>query len=301
MATALTTSPKASCATASQVTIDPVPRKASPHTKPPVTRPPAEPPLTAPDIPNGSHLAHLQTYITTLQPTPADYATKQAAFTKTADPPNVSNTVVRIAVCPQVFSLCQDSLSSIRIKQHMTSLMDNRANICIMGNLSLLLDLVDILPIPITVAISGEVSLDDCCTKRGYLPLTLPDGMIYWQLCFYCANAVDTIISPQAVLALSDVFTSWMQTGFKDGQPGTIRFDSLDGNLTMKLSLEFHDGLYYCPSDVFTVAPVASDTLAFVHPIRDDLYDPTVFQVHNNAPASILHKHSRYILTSKVK
>jgi hypothetical protein len=87
MATAPTTSPKASCATTSQVTIDPVPRKASPHTEPPVTRPPTEPPLTALDIPNGSLLAHLKTYITTLRPTPADYATKQAAFTKTADPP----------------------------------------------------------------------------------------------------------------------------------------------------------------------------------------------------------------------
>jgi hypothetical protein len=58
--------------------------------------------------------------------------------------------------------------------------MDGGAYICITGDLSLLLDLVDIPPMPITVAISGEVSLDDCCTKRGYLPLTLPDGTIYW-------------------------------------------------------------------------------------------------------------------------
>ncbi len=170
-----------------------------------------------------------------------------------------------------------------------------------MGNLSLQIDLVDIPPMPITVAIFGEVSLNNCCTKRGYLPLTLPDGTIYWQLCFYCANAVGTIISPQAVLASSDVFTSWMQTGFKDGWPGTIKFDSLDGHLTMKLLLEFHDGLYYCPSDVFTVAPAASNTLAFAHPIHDDSYDPTVFRVHNYAPASILCKHSQYILTSKGK
>jgi hypothetical protein len=123
--------------------------------------------------------------------------------------------------------------------------MDGSTNICITGDLSILLGIQDIPPMPFTVAISGKASLDDSCTKRGYLPLALPNRTIYWQLCFYCTNAVETIISPQDVLASSNVFISWTQTGYKDGHLGSIRFDSEDGLLTMQLSLDYHHGLYY--------------------------------------------------------
>jgi hypothetical protein len=109
-------------------------------------------------------------------------------------------------------------------------------------------------PMLITVATSGDGnSLNDCCAKRGYIPLTLEDGTIYWQLCFYCANITKTIISPQAILAMSNVFASWCQMGYKDGRPGCICFDSHDGILSMTLSLEYKDGLYCCPTDVYTV------------------------------------------------
>ena len=104
------------------------------------------------------------------------------------------------------------------------------------------------------MAVNGDApTLDDLCTRRGYLPLTLSDGSTRLQLCFYCKNAVETIISPQAILASSDVFVSRTQTGYKDGRPGQIRFDSHDGLLTMKLDLDYRDGLYYCPTDVLTV------------------------------------------------
>ena len=116
------------------------------------------------------------------------------------------------------------------------------------------LTFVEIPPLPISVAVNGDVpTLDDSCTRRGYLPLQLSDGSTHWQLCFYCKNAVETIISPQAILASSDVFVSWTQTGFKDGRPGQIRFDSNDGLFTVKLDLDYCDGLYYCPTDVLTV------------------------------------------------
>jgi hypothetical protein len=86
--------------------------------------------------------------------------------------------------------------------------MDGGANICLTGDLSILVGVVDIPPMPITVATAGSnPTLDDSCTKRGFLPLTLPDGFIYWQLCFFCTNAAETIISPQAILASSDVYT----------------------------------------------------------------------------------------------
>jgi hypothetical protein len=64
------------------------------------------------------------------------------------------------------------------------------------------------------------------------------------------APAVETIISPQAILASSDVLVTWTQTGHKDGSPG-IRFDSDSGLFSIAMCLEYHDGLYYCPTDVF--------------------------------------------------
>jgi hypothetical protein len=133
-------------------------------------------------------------------------------------------------------------------------LMDGGANICLTGILDLLIEVVLIAPLPISVATkTGDISLNDCCTKRGLLPLTLADGSVYYQPCYYCKNAVETIISPQAILATSEVLVRWTQTGHKDGSPGTIRFDSNSGLYSISITLENHDGLYYCPTDVFTV------------------------------------------------
>jgi hypothetical protein len=134
-------------------------------------------------------------------------------------------------------------------------LIDGGANICITGILDLLVEVETIAPLPIlVVTTSGQISLDDCCIKHGLLPLTLDDGAIYYQPCYYCKNAVETIISPQAILTASDVLVSWTQMGHKDGSPGTICFDSDSGLLSFSMTLENKDGLYYCPTNVFTVA-----------------------------------------------
>jgi hypothetical protein len=134
-------------------------------------------------------------------------------------------------------------------------LVNGEANICLIGNLDLLVDVVEILPLPILVAVDAENStLDNSCTQQGYHPLTLLDGSTHWQLCFYCKNAVETIISPQTIFASNNVFASWTQTGFKDSHLGQICFDSHDGLVTMRLDLDCWDGLKYCPADVFTVS-----------------------------------------------
>jgi hypothetical protein len=156
--------------------------------------------------------------------------------------------------------------------------MDGGANICVTGDLTTMVGVVDIPPMPIAVALAGsKLTRDDCCTKHGYIPLQCSDGTVYWQLCFFCANVVGTIISPQAILPSSDVFQSWMQTGFKDGRPRTIRFDSADGLLTMHISLECCDGLYYSHTDVYTVDPTT--------PSPDS---PQLFHVATNGPPSSL-------------
>ena len=53
-----------------------------------------------------------------------------------------------------------------------------------------------------------------------------------------------------------------MMTGFKDGRPGSLCFNSHDGFLHMALALVCRDGLYYCPADVFTInhSPVRINT-----------------------------------------
>ncbi len=97
--------------------------------------------------------------------------------------------------------------------------------------------------------------IDNCCTARSRTPLQLDDGSIYWQVCYYCKNAVEAIISPQAIVDLSDVFQSWHLTGYWHGAstPGYIRFDSHNGLLSMRMTLVLHDGLHYCPTNVYTV------------------------------------------------
>jgi hypothetical protein len=125
--------------------------------------------------------------------------------------PSISDSVVHVKFCPQVFRLWNNSQSTIPIKK-LLSLIDGGANICLTNNLNLLVDAINIPPLPITVALDNKVTLNDCCTKRSFIPLTLADGSIHWQICYYCANAAKTIISPQAILAASsDIFASWGQ------------------------------------------------------------------------------------------
>jgi hypothetical protein len=127
------------------------------------------------------------------------------------------------------------------------NLINGGSNVCVTGDLNILLDVVDITPIDILVALNRNSSLlDDKILKHGLLPLTLTDGTIYYQTCFYCANMVETIISSAAVLASSDILYYWSQEGCKDPSvPGWIRFTSKDGLLLIHFNL--------VQRDVFTV------------------------------------------------
>jgi hypothetical protein len=70
---------------------------------------------------------------------------------------------------------------------------------------------------------------------------------------------VETIISPSAILASSDIFDELQQTGLRDPTaPSCIRFSRNNGSAIMSFSLEHREGLYYCASDKYMVdrAPV---------------------------------------------
>jgi len=133
-------------------------------------------------------------------------------------------------------------------------MVDGGTNICLTGTLLLLVDTVSIPPMPISVVVEGAgASIADCCTKHGLLPLQLEEGGVYFQPCYYCESAVETIISPQAILNASDTFVEWSQTGYKDNIPGTLRFYSDSGLASMTLTLTKCNGLYYTHTDVLAV------------------------------------------------
>ena len=138
-----------------------------------------------------------------------------------SDCPSVMDSVTRVVRAPRVFGLRTNSSVYAQVKRTSATLIDGGANICLTGNLNLLVNVVEIMPLPILVAINGEEPhINDSCTCRGYLPLNLLNRSTHWQLCFYCKNAVETIISPQANLVSTGVFALWTQAGFKDGHPG---------------------------------------------------------------------------------
>ncbi len=172
-------------------------------------------------------------------PFPSQHDTSLPLLMDDYDHPCIpSKGVQRIVGLPRIFGLHDTSGSYARVNRlvftattfdEMThpSMMDGGANICVTGILGLLVDVSSMPPLPITVTTkSHQHSVDDCCTKRGYLPLILDDGSVYYQKCYYCANASETIISPNAILQSSNILTHWHQEGHRDGSPGTICFTS---------------------------------------------------------------------------
>ncbi len=188
--------------------------------------------------------------------------TAPALLTDSFLAPRSFSSVYRVVTCPKVLGFRGNGWSHARINLTAMStaaspdhLIDGGANICIIGDIDSLFDVVEIPPLPISVAVEGDFSIDDCCTAHGWIPLQLDDGSIYWQVCYYCKNAVEMIISPQAIVNSSDVFQSWHQTGYRHGAstPGYIRFDSHDGLLSMRMTLVLHDRLHYYPTNVYAV------------------------------------------------
>ena len=181
------------------------------------------------------------------------------------DSPSTKDSVTHIVGIPHICGLSGDVSTTVTVLQtgvhNNSTLVDMGANICIAGSLDSLVDVVVIPPLPVSVAVHGAgVTLDDCCTHRGLLPLPMEDGTVYYQTCFYCKNIVATNISPQAIVAGSALFTTWQQTGHKDGSPGHLRFFSNSSLTTMLLALDQRDGLYYALTDVYTInrSPVRS-------------------------------------------
>jgi hypothetical protein len=113
--------------------------------------------------------------------------------------PSITNSVTHVVCSPQMCGVLTDTQSYVTIRCNLNStirMIDGGSNVGVTGNLGSLLDVVDIEPITILVALKGAPeSYNDCITKRGLLPLSFSNGTTYYQMCFYCANMVETIIS----------------------------------------------------------------------------------------------------------
>jgi hypothetical protein len=215
-------------------------------------------------------------------------------------PPSLRS-VTWVVTCPCVLGFCGDgclyahiNLTALASSKSPGFLINGGANICFTGDLGLLTDLIVIPPMPILVALQGEITIDDCCTACGTIPLLLDDGSIYWQDCYYSKNAVETIIFPQAIVNLSDVFQSWHQSGYRIGDPtpGHIKFNSHDGLIGMSMTLVHHEGLHYCPTDVYTIDHTPATQ-----------FSPAVRRVaHKDANAPVKGPAcSRFVPTTKAK
>jgi hypothetical protein len=227
---------------------------------------------------------------------PFDHGSDQALDELLADLldlPSTMDSVTHIVGVPCICGLSGDMSTTVTVLQtgvhNDSTLVDTGTNICIAGSLDSLVDVVVIPPIPISVVVHGTgVSCNYCCTHRGLLPLPMEDGTVYYQTCFYCKNIVKTIISPQAIVAGSALYTTWQQTGHKDGYPGRLRFFSDSSHATMSLALEQRDCLYYALTDVYTV------NRSPVHSIA-----PCIHRVVHHTPRSIRRPQTRNVPVTK--
>ena len=94
------------------------------------------------------------------------------------------DSVTHVLCTPRVCGVKGDEMSSVtihRISNTTDTLIDGGSNVCVTGDLHALVDVSDITPIEISVALEGvPLSTDNRITKRGLLPITLSDGNTYY-------------------------------------------------------------------------------------------------------------------------
>ncbi len=164
-----------------------------------------------------------------------------------ATPPASDSMTHGICICVIGIS-CVNSIST-HANPSMSSLMDGGANICITNDISNLMDMVPIPPFPLPVVTKGaKPMLDECCMMRGLLALPTTTGDTICQPCYFCKQATEMIMSPDAILKSNNKLDQWIQISHKGNAPGFILFSGPSPNNTFTIHLIKQDGLYYCPS-----------------------------------------------------
>jgi hypothetical protein len=193
-------------------------------------------------------------------PLDLDEDARISAFMAELPPPlSVQDSSIHIVGCPRVYGIFGDktrvySYTHTATPPH-TGLCDSGANLCMTNNPHLLVDVRPCKPFSISLATSdGSNSHTNVCSRRGLLPIPLTDGTVYYQTCIINPYASETFISPQAIIDSSaGSFDKWQMKGFSQGRPGVLSLYSPSGILKMFIQLTQNDGLYYSPTDTFTV------------------------------------------------
>jgi hypothetical protein len=199
---------------------------------------------------------------------PLDYGSDQALdglLADLPDSPSTMDSVTHIVGVPCICGLSGDISTTVTVQQTSMhsdlTLVDMGVNFCIAGSLDSLVDVVVIPPLPFLWRFTAlGCLLMIAVLTADYFHSLWRMVLSIIKTCFYCKNIVETIISPQAIVAGSNLYTTWQQTGHKDGSPGRLRFFNNSGLTAMPLALKQCDGLYYAPTDVYTInmSPVCS-------------------------------------------
>ena len=84
---------------------------------------------------------------------------------------------------------------------------DTGANVCMGPYTDALMDIHNIPPVPVELAVEADNAQDiSYCKQMGYLPIPRLDDTIHLQPVLINEDATDFIISPEAILQLSEEF-----------------------------------------------------------------------------------------------
>jgi hypothetical protein len=95
-----------------------------------------------------------------------------------------------------------------------SSLVDGGTNVCITNDPTLLLDIVQIDPVPLAMAVDTDHPGADptlLCKNKGFMPIPLLDGLVHYQLLLINLHASDTIISLDNIINNNHKFHRWCQ------------------------------------------------------------------------------------------
>ncbi len=103
-------------------------------------------------------------------------------------------------------SLNGNAASQLSAVSHLNPMADSGANVCLTPDPTLLVNITDIPPVPLGVALSHLDDTGAVCRQQGYLPIPLLDGTFHYQPFLINPNATDTILSPAHVMKSSAKF-----------------------------------------------------------------------------------------------
>ena len=168
-----------------------------------------------------------------------------------------NNVYVPIRCTARILSLGGDSSRVFKVQtdRSTSSMADSGANCCLTPHVGMLVDIVDIEPITVGLALSNnnpDTITTASCSKMGYLPMPLADGSFHYQPFFVNTSATDTIMSPECIVHSNPKFKRWVQSGQRGtNTTGSLQIIGYDGTVLLDLTLSKKNGLYYSSNETF--------------------------------------------------